>query len=168
MNALKNKETFSRERHWQTQSLVDVFVALNENEVITYADLAKRCSIDEKSVRMRVQSAKKIARDQHHVVIDVKRKVGVTRLSQDLVTAPVGRAIGRMRSSARTAHKLIKNGVTDFEKLSKDVKTTLYMQQAVVGTVLLATDRSSRRILSEHAETTNGELKIGRTLELLK
>jgi hypothetical protein len=163
-----NKETFSRERHWQTQALVDAFVALKENEIVPYGELAKRCKIDEASVHKRVQSAKKIARDEHHVVVDVVRGVGVTRLSQDLVTAPVGRAIGRMRSSARTAHKLIKNGVTDFAKLTNEVKSTLYMQQAIAGTVLLATDRSSRRVLKEHAETTNGALNIGRTLELLK
>lgn len=163
-----NKESFSRERHWQTQALVDVFVGLKENEIVTYAELSRRCKIDEKSMRARLQSAKKIARDQHHVVIDTVNKIGVTRLSQDLVTAPVSKAIGRMRSSARTAHKLIKNGVTDFDKLSTETKSTLYMQQAVAGTVLLATDRSSQRRLKEHAETSNGALNVGRTLELLK
>jgi hypothetical protein len=163
-----NKESFSRERHWQTQALVDVFVTLKENEVIPYGELAKRCKIDEQQVRGRLQSAKKIALREHHVVIDVVRGAGVCRLSQDLVSAPVGKSIARMRSAARTGHRLIKHGVTDFEKLPKDTKTTLYMQQAIVGTVLLATDRSSKRILKEHAETTNGELKIGRTLELLK
>jgi hypothetical protein len=163
-----NKEAFSRERHWQTQALVDVFVALNENEVVPYDELARRCNIEEAQVRNRVQSAKRIALREHHVVVDVKRSVGVCRLSQDLITAPVGRAIGRMRSAARTATRTIKHGVTDFEKLSKDTKSTLYMQQAIAGTVLLATDRSSKRVLKEHAETTNGELKIGRTLELLK
>lgn len=163
-----NKEAFSRERHWQTQALVDVFVALNDNEVVPYDELAKRCNIEEEQVRKRVQSAKKIALREHHVVVDVKRGEGVCRLSQDLVTAPVGRAIGRMRSAARTGNRLIKHGVTDFQKLPQETKTTLYMQQAIVGTVLLATDKSSKRILKEHAETTNGELKIGRTLELLK
>lgn len=163
-----NTEEFSRERHWQTQALVDVFVGLKENEVVPYADLATKCKIDESAVRKRVQSAKKIARDQHHVVIDVVRGVGVARLSQNDITAPVARARGRMRSAARTGMKLIKNGVTDFEKLPQETKTTLYMERAIFGTVMLATDRSSRRMLKEHAETTNGELKIGRTLELLK
>lgn len=163
-----NKEEFSRERHWQTQALVDVFAALKENEIVPNGELAKRCKIDEVSVRKRIQSAKKIALREHHVVIDVVRGVGVCRLSQDLIPAPVGKAVGRMRSAARTGSRLIKHGVTDFEKLPKDVKSTLYMQQAIVGTVLLATDRTSKRVLKEHAETTNGELKIGRTLELLK
>lgn len=119
-------------------------------------------------MKKRLQSAKKIALVEHHVVIDSVRGVGVARLSQEHVTAPVAKARGRMRSAARTGIRLIKNGVTDFEKLSGDVKSTLYMERAVFGTVVLATDRTSRRILKEHAETTNGELKIGRTLELLK
>lgn len=163
-----NKEQFSHERHWQTQALVDVFVSLKENEVVPYAELAKRCKIDEKSVRKRIQSAKKIALREHRVIVDVVRGAGVARLSQNDVTAPVGRAVGRMRSAARTGLRLIKNGITDFDKLPSDTKTTVYMQQAVVGTVLLVTDRSSRRQLKEHAEATNSEIKIGRTLEMLK
>lgn len=163
-----NKEKFSHERHWQTQALVDMFVALKENEVMPYADLAKRCKIDEPSVRKRIQSAKKIALREHGVVIDVVRGAGVCRLSQDLVTAPVGRAVGRMRSAARTGHRLIKHGITDFSRLPADTKSTVFMQQAIVGTVLLATDRSSKRILKDHADATNSEIKIGRTLELLK
>jgi hypothetical protein len=163
-----SKEAFSRERHWQTQALVDVFATLKENEVVPYGDLAKRCNIDESSVMKRLQAAKKIVLREHHVVVDAVRGVGMCRLSQDLISAPVGKSIARMRSAARTGSRLIKHGVTDFEKLPKETKTTLYMQQAIVGTVLLATDRSSKRILKEHAETTNGELKIGRTLELLK
>lgn len=163
-----NKEEFSRERHWQTQALVDALVGLKENEVVPYSDLAKRCKIDESSVRKRLHSAKKITLREHHIIIDSVRSVGVCRMSQDLVTAPVGKAIGRMRSAARTGSRLIKHGITDFSKLSGDTKSTVYMQQAVVGTVLLATDRSSKRILKEHAETTNGEIRIGRTLELLK
>lgn len=163
-----NKEQLSRERHWQTQALIDVFVSLRENEVVPYADLAKRCKFDEASVRRRIQSAKRATRDEHHVVIDVVRGVGVCRLSQDLITAPVGKAIGRMRSSARTAHKLIKNGITDFDKLPKDKKSEVFMQQAIAGAVLVATSASSKRVLKEHAEVTNSELKLGRTLELLK
>jgi hypothetical protein len=73
-----------------------------------------------------------------------------------------------MRSAARKGVKLITRGVTDFEKLPAETRSTLYMERAVFGTVMLATDKSSRRVLKEHAETTNGELKIGRTLELLK
>lgn len=163
-----NKEQFSRDRHWQTQALVDVFIGLKENEVVAYVELAKRCKIDESAVKKRLQSAKKIARDEHHVVIDAVRGVGVARLSQENVTAPVARARGRMRSAARTGMKLIRNGITDFEKLPQETKTTLYMERAIFGTVMLATDKSSRRMLKEHAETTNGDLKIGRTLELLK
>lgn len=163
-----NKEAFSRERHWQTQALVDVFAALKENEVVPYAELAKRCNIDELSVRNRVQSAKRIVLRDHHVVVDVVRGVGVGRLTQNDVPAPVGRAIGRMRSAARTASRTIKYGVTDFDKLTQETKSTLYMQQAIAGTVLLATDRTSRRMLKEHAEATNSEIKIGRTLEMLK
>lgn len=163
-----NKEQFSRERHWQTQALVDAFVTLKENEVVPYAELAKRCKIDEKSVTKRIQSAKKIALREHHVIIDVVRGVGVARLTQNDVTAPVGRSISRMRSAARTGHRLIRNGITDFDKLSTETKSTVFMQQAVVGTVLLVTDRSSRRMLKEHADETNSEIKIGRTLEMLK
>ena len=109
-----NKEEFTRERHWQTQALIDVFVTLKENEVVPFNDLAQRCKIDVTSVKKRLQSAKKIARDEHHVVIDAVRGVGVARLSQENVTAPVARARGRMRSAARTGMKLIKNGITDF------------------------------------------------------
>lgn len=163
-----NKEEFARERHWQTQALVDAFVGLKENEVTPYEALAKLCKIDVAAVRKRLQSAKKIALVEHKVIIDTVRGVGVARLAQEHVTAPVAKARGRMRSAARTGTRLIKNGVTDFEKLSSDTKSTLYMERAIFGTVLLATDRSSRRILKEHAETTNGELRIGRTLELLK
>lgn len=163
-----NQEQFSRERHWQTQALVDVFVGIKENEVVPYAELAARCKIDERSVRCRLQSAKKIVLREHHVVIDVVRGVGVARLSQKDVTAPVGRAIGRMRSAARTGHRLLKNGITDFEKLPRETRSTVFMHQAVVGAVMLATDRSSRRMLKSHAEITNSEINIGRTLEMLK
>lgn len=41
------------------------------------------------------------------------------------------------------------------------------MQSAIAGTVLLATERSSKNTLKA-AATANGELKLGRTLELLK
>jgi hypothetical protein len=165
---MNKEQQFSRERHWQTQALVDTFATLKENEVVPYADLAERCKIDEKSVRARVQSAKKIVLREHHVIIDIVRGVGVARLTQTDVTAPVGRAIGRMRSAARTGHRLIRDGVTNFDKLSRETKSTVYMQQAIVGTVLLATDRTSRRLLKKHAEETNSEIKIGRTLEMLK
>lgn len=163
-----NKEQFYRERHWQTQALVDAFVALKENEVVPYKDLAVLCKIDEKSVRNRVQSAKKIARNQHNVAIEVVRGVGVTRLSQDLVTAPVAKAITRARSAFRTGHQLIRRCITDFASLPAETKSTVYMQQAVIGAGLLVTDRSSKRILKEHAETSNGVINVGRTLELLK
>ena len=163
-----NKESFIRDRHWQTQALVDVFIGLKENEVVPYAQLAKMCKIDEPAIRKRLQSAKKIALAEHHVIVDVVRAVGVVRLGQENVTAPVARARVRMRSAARTGIKLIRDGVTDFEKLPTDAKSTLYMERAIFGTVVLATDKSSRRLLKEHAETTNGELRIGRTLELLK
>ena len=163
-----DKQTFSRDRHWTTSALVDVFAALEEGVTVPYAELAKRCNIDEESVRRRVQSAKKIALRDHHVVIDVVRNVGVARLAQNDVTAPVGRAIGRMRSAARTGHRLIQHGVTDFEKLPPDTKSEIFMQRAVVGTVLLVTDRASRRMLKEHASETNSEIKIGRTLEMLR
>ena len=123
-----NKEAFSRERHWQTQALVDAFVALKENEVVPYADLAKRCKIDEAAVQKRLQAAKKIALREHHVIVDVVRGVGVCRLTQDLVTAPVSKAIGRMRSSARTATRLIKHGVTDFAALPKEKRSEVFMQ----------------------------------------
>lgn len=161
-------DKFSRDRHWQTQALVDVFAALKEGEVVPYAELAKRCNVDEASVHGRVQSAKKIALRDHHVVIDVVRGVGVARLAQTDITAPVGKAITRMRSAARTGHRLIRHGITDFEKLPPDTKSTVYMQQAVVGTVMLVTGQSSRRLLKEHADATNSEIKIGRTLEMLK
>lgn len=164
-----NKESkFSAERHWQTQALVDVFVGLKENEVTTYDALAKKCKIDVAAVKKRLTSARNIVLAEHHVVIDTVRGVGVARLAQENVTAPVARQRTRMRSAARRGVKLITNGVTDFEKLPNDTRTTLYTERAVFGTVMLVTAPSSRRLLKEHAETTNSELKIGRTLELLK
>jgi hypothetical protein len=163
-----NKEEFTHERHWQTQALVDVFVGLKENEVTGYEMLAKRCKIDVASVKKRLTSARNITLSEHHIVIDTVRGVGVARLDQKDVTAPVARQRTRMRSAARKGVKLITRGVTDFEKLPAETRSTLYMERAVFGTVMLATDKSSRRVLKEHAETTNGELKIGRTLELLK
>lgn len=163
-----NKEQFSRERHWQTQALVDVFVTLKENEVTPYDALAKKCKIDVASVKKRLTSARNIALAEHHVLVDTVRGVGVARLAQENVTAPVQRQRARMRSAARKGVKLITRGVTDFEKLPNETRSTLYMERAIFGTVMLATDQSSRRVLKEHAETTNSELKIGRTLELLK
>lgn len=163
-----NKEAFARDRHWQTQALVDVFVGLKENEITPYDRLAQLSKTDVAAVKKRLQSAKSIALAEHHVIIDVVRGVGVARLGQENVTAPVARQRVKMRSAARKGIKLIANGVTDFEKLPTDKKTTLYMERAIFGTVVLATDKNSRRVLKEHAETTNDQLKIGRTLELLK
>lgn len=163
-----NKEDFVRERHWQTQSLVDVFAGLKENEVVPYADLARLCKIDEPAVRKRLQSAKKIVLRDHSIIIETVKSIGVCRITQELVTAPVGKAMGRMRSAAKTAHGLIRHGITDFDKLTRETKSTVYMQQAIVGAVMLTTSHSSRRMLKEHADTTNGEIKIGRTLELLR
>lgn len=163
-----DKEQLRKERHWQTQALVDVFVGLKENEVVPYVDLAKKCKIDVESVKKRLESAKKIALHDHRAIIDTVRGVGVVRLGQENVTAPVARQRNRMRSAARRSTKLIQRGVTDFEKLPKETRTTLYMEQAVAGTVMLATSQVGRRAIAEHAAATNSELKIGRTLELLK
>ncbi|HVJ30615.1 MAG TPA: hypothetical protein VNA66_09935 [Gammaproteobacteria bacterium] len=155
-----------KERHWQTQALVDAFIAMKENEIADYATLATRCNMDVKAVKQRIQSAKDIAQ-RSHVVVVVHRGT-VERLPQDRVHVPVERNLNRMRSQARRARRTIREGVTDFAKLSQETKSTLYMQNAIAGTVLLATDKASKKRLREHADVANGELNIGRTLELLK
>lgn len=166
MSAAASK--FIKERHWHTQALVDVFVALNENEPITKDELAKRAGIDVKSARAHYESARKIALREHHVVIDVcVRGESVVRRPQSEVPIVADKGLTRMRNTARAVRRVITSGVTDFDSLPNEVKSTLHMQSAIAGTVLLATERSSKNTLKA-AATTNGELKLGRTLELLK
>lgn len=157
-----------RERHWQTQALIDVFVELKENEVAPYALLAEKCKIDVAAIKKRMQSARTIALSEHHIIIDVIRNVGVVRLNQENVTAPVARQRLRMRSAAKKGIELIRDGVTDFAKLTPETRSRLFMEKAVLGTAILASEKSSRKTLEDHATTSNEELKLGRTLELLK
>lgn len=163
-----DKSTPIHERHWQTQALIDAFVTLAENQAATYEQLAAMCKVDVAAVKRRLQGAKKVALSDHHVIIETIRKVGVVRLAQAKVTVPVERHRGRMRSAARRGIKLIEKGVTDWNALDRHTKSTLFMERAVFGATVLVTDQRSRRVLKEHAETTNAELNIGRTLELVR
>lgn len=161
-----NKPTY--ERHWQTQSLVKVLIALKENEVVSYDELSRLSDVPREDIRTRrLQSAKKIAERDHHVLIDTVNGVGVRRLPQDQVAVPVSKRRTRIRGAARRIVNTIRDGITDFEKLPGDVKTMAYANRAVAGAVLLATSPRSEKVLKEHA-AANGEINVGRTLEMLK
>lgn len=167
--ATKTGSGIIKERHWHTQALVDVFIGMGTGEQLTWEQLGQRAGISAQSAKSRYESAKKIALREHHVVIDIAvRGVSIRRVAQQDVPGVADKGITRMRNTARSVRRTIVQGVTDFDALPSDVKSTLHMQSAVAGTVLLVTERSSKRTLKEHAETTNGELKLGRTLELLK
>lgn len=153
--------------HWQTQRLVEVLSDLKVGEPITYQDLAKACETTEQGIRQRLASARSIALRDHHVIIETVRGVGVIRLGQEDVARPVARKRDRIRSAARGGRKLIASGVTDWEKLPAGVKTQLLTDSAVLGAIIQATDHNTRKKLVQQVEA-NGELNIGRTLELMK
>lgn len=167
-SSLVDSEKFRHERHWETQTLIDAFLGLKENTPTTYQELADICKISIAAVKKRMHSARNIALSAHNLVIDSVHGVGITRLSQDLVTAPVAKQRGKMRSAARRGIKLITKGVTDFAALPAATQSTLYVERALLGTVAYLTTPSSRKVLESHTSTTNAQLSIGRTLELLK
>lgn len=162
------QKKFIKERHWHTQALVDAMVAMNTNEPITRDDLAKKAGIDRRSLDGRYESAKKIALREHHVIVDIHvRGETLVRRPQEDVTIPADKGLTAARNKARSVKRLISSGVTDFDALPNEVKSTVHMQSAIAGTMLLATERSTKRTLKA-AAAANGELKLGRTLELLK
>jgi hypothetical protein len=159
----------TNDRHWQTQDLVAVLIAIPVNEVVKYDELSRLSGVPALDIRARrLQRAKKIAERDHHVLIDTLTGVGVRRLPQEEVGVPIAKRRTRIRGAARRIVASIRDGITDFDKLPGDVKTTAYASRAVAGAVLLATSSRSAELLKGQVETANGELNIGRTLELLK
>ncbi len=154
-------------RHPLTQKVVDVLVRLKDGETIAYAEIATRCGATVAQLKQRVAAARNAAL-REHVVIDTVINVGLVRLSQDDVPAPVGRQRARARSAARRGLKLIRQGVTDWGKLSDGTRSALLVETAVFGAVALATSTAGRARLEEGAKKESGELSIGRTLELLR
>lgn len=157
------------DRHQHTQALVAALIALPSADVVTFDELSRLSGVPVDDIRTRrLQRAKKIAERDHHVLIDTVSGVGVRRLSQDEIGVPIAKRRTRIRGAARRIVNSIRDGITDFDKLPAEVKTTAYASRAVAGAVLLATSPRSEKLLKGQVETANGELKIGRTLELLK
>lgn len=153
--------------HWETTRLIEVLSEMKTGETVPYADLAKRCDMSEVAVKRRLQAARPIVLRDHHVIVITVRKVGVQRLAQDLVTIPVEKQRNKIRSSARRSKQLIADGVTDWDKLDSNTRTKLFVESAVTGVVMQATDHHSRKKIAAQV-VANGQLNVGRTLELLK
>src|ERR1700685_3971835 len=132
----------SKSIHWQTQKLVDVLANLQPYEETTYAQLAVLCDIDIGSIKKRLLSAKNITLRDHNVIIETVRMVGVVKVEQKDVTAPVKRQKNKIRSAAKKGRKFIKHGVTDWDALSHEKRTQLWTDSAQLGTIELITDRS--------------------------
>jgi hypothetical protein len=160
-----SKEAY--ERHWQTQALVDALSAIASEASVPYEELSRMSGVPVEDIReRRLQSAKKIVERDHHILIDTIRGFGVRRLTQEDIAVPLTKRRTRMRGAARRNINSIRDGITDFEKLPVDVRSAAYTHRAVAGAVLQATSYRSEKLLKQH--TSNGELNIGRTLELLK
>lgn len=157
-----------RERHHETQRLADVLATLPENSPIDYASLAQLSNLSVVGVKRRYQTARRIALHDRHVLIETVRGIGVVRIPQDGVNAPVTRHLNRARSAAKRGKNTIKHGITDFEKLPRDVKTQTFVQQAQLGALMLFTSKRARKRLGGAVETANGKLDVGRSLEVMK
>ncbi len=161
-------ERFKNERHWQTQALVDVFAELPEGTVTTYQELSKLCEMSVSAVKKRMTNARNMVLEEHNVIIETERGKGVIRLPQTQIAHPVSKARLRMRNAAKKGAKLISFGITDFKALPTDTQTVVRMESAIFGTIKMMTNPKGRRLLQAAAAAANEDLKIGRTLDLLK
>lgn len=157
-----------KQQHWQTQRLVEVLAALAIGDTVSYGKLAERCDIPVKTVKNRLQSAKAITLRDHHVIIETVRGEGIVRIGQQDVTAPVARQRNKARRAAGKGQDLISDGVTDWNALPNETKVQLHTESAVLGTIRLVTDHTTRRRLTESVRVVNGEQSLGRTLDLLR
>lgn len=157
------------ERHWQTQALVTALLTLRDGDRMSFADLAQLAGVPIDDVRKRrLYRAKLILQRDHHVLIDTISGFGVVRLPQERVTVPVEKRQIRIRGAAHRIVNTVRDGITDFNRLPTEIKTAAWTSRAVAGAVLLATSKRANRTLRGQVEASNGQLKIGRTLELLR
>jgi hypothetical protein len=156
------------ERHWETQRLVDAFVALELSEKISLADMAARCGVSAIAIKSREQSAKRAALHEHNVIIMTVRGFGYERLPQDAADVPAAKYLAGARAKARRAGNALKHGITDWNKLERTKKNEMFVVQAQCAAIVHVTGPSARKKLSAGVETANAKLDFGRTLELLK
>lgn len=154
--------------HRQTRALVLALTTLKDGETISFEDLAILASVPVDDIRKRrLWSAKKIIERDHHILIETISGIGVRRLHQDAVVIPIEKRRVRVRGAAIRIVNTIRDGITNFDDLPKDVKTTVWATRAVAGAVLLVSSPRSERKLKKCTEIENGGIRVGRTFELL-
>lgn len=139
----------SFEKSSKTEILVNVFREMGMNQPISFADLSRRCGFPVKSDLPSYQSAKRIARRDHQVVIDPIHKFGCQRVSGEGIVRRGARIMKGMRGRAKVGAQEAEIALThNMDRNMQQVASQNLTRFRLIADVASAA-KSNRAVVSE-------------------
>ncbi len=151
------------DRSLETQSLVDRFLQLEDDELVTYQELSAIIRKDVQHEGMHHRStAMRIARNEHLVCLACVNGEGVKRLTPE-ATAETGKmTIGKVRRESKRG--LQRLACVKFDKLSTEKKLQHNISASILGVLRMMGGSGARKKLA-NSTTDTAQLPVQRTLE---
>lgn len=155
----------SFERSLETKLCLDMILKLKVNDQLSWGDIEKALGVDRESARSYMDSARRIAENEHGIVVDSVRGSGFIRLSDSSVAKLHFKANDHIR---RTAGKTIKKlSCVTYDALSEPDKVTHNAGMTIMSLFRNISKPKNVKAIEGAVEESRNRLPVGKALRLL-